>query len=174
MTEQAAAGTTVPWGLWLGAGAIILVAAVTAAIKLANWHGAVNTDRTNFKKFMDEVRDDIKKILQRLPASPVTAQSPLRLTDLGERISQELDAPSIIRELSTVLRGRASGKLAYEIQELSFEYIQEEYQPPEDLDRRIMQCAFDNGLKREQVLEVLGVLLRDELLPLAKEGSDLS
>ena len=33
----------------------------------AKWRGAVDADRSTFKGFMDEVRDDIKKILGRLP-----------------------------------------------------------------------------------------------------------
>ena len=33
----------------------------------AKWRGAVDADRSTLKRFMDEVRDDIKKILGRLP-----------------------------------------------------------------------------------------------------------
>ena len=38
-----------------------LEAALGAVIKVGMWLGAVNTDRTSFKQFMDEVRANINK-----------------------------------------------------------------------------------------------------------------
>ena len=86
---------------WLNTPVIVIVvlAMMGGAVRLGRWMGEVNTDRTNFKEFMREIRDDIKDIRQeisrifgRLPPSSVADGSPLRLTDLGESISASLEA----------------------------------------------------------------------------------
>ena len=51
------------------------------------WVGAVNADRRSFKEFMTEVRDDLNKILARLPPRVFAGESPIELTDLGKNIS---------------------------------------------------------------------------------------
>ena len=134
------------------------------------WVGSVNTDRESFQDFMDELRADIKKILQRLPPSPTGSDSPRKLNDLGHRISDQINAPAIAQGLTAALREEAEGKLAYEIQELCFDYIKRKYQPPLDVDERIKTCAYENGISTHDVLEVVAILLRDELLPWARPG----
>ncbi len=47
---------------------------------------------------MNEVRDDIKKILDRLPAKAVASGSPIQLTNLGQSISKQIDAKKIAIE----------------------------------------------------------------------------
>ena len=51
------------------------------------WKGKVDSERKSFKEFMQEVRDDIKTILSRLPPSEATRTSPLRLTEFGKALS---------------------------------------------------------------------------------------
>ena len=91
---------------WLETPVIVLVGLGVIGIlwKAAAWYGAVNqdrrtlketadTDRTTFKEFMEEIRADIKKILQALPP-PRTAvgASPAQLTEFGERVAAKVDA----------------------------------------------------------------------------------
>ena len=57
----------------------------------------------------------------------------------------------------------------YEIQELCFKHVQEEYGPPEDVEALVRQCVFDNGISRKEVLDVIAIELRDRLLPRRKE-----
>ena len=60
--------------------------------------------------------------------------------------------------------------LPYEVQELCFKYMNgDEFVPRDDVRTLILQCAFDKGLKREQVLDVIAIELRDRLLPKQEE-----
>ena len=113
---------------------------------------------------MDEVRRDIKEILQRLPAKAVTGQSPVQLTDLGRKVSECLDAPSIVQKLASVLVTRVADKPDYEVQEICFRYVAEEYTPPAEVETAIRKCAYEHGIEQDQVMRVLGVELRDHLL----------
>lgn len=146
---------------------LVWIGLVALVFGIGRWVGNVNSDRKSFKEFMNEVRDDIKKILDRLPPPlPVTAGSPLTLTDLGRQISQRLSAGALADDLVPVLRERTKGKDPYEIQELCFAYVRDGYEPPQELEVLIRRCAYENALKREQVLDVLAAVeLRDRLLP---------
>lgn len=53
-----ALGLTVLGGGW---------ALLRRAIRAAGWRGEVNADRVSFKEFMQEIRDKIDKIFDRLP-----------------------------------------------------------------------------------------------------------
>ena len=78
---------------WLTLTALValFIAVVSAIAKFTRWSAQVDSDRASFKKFMDqmldemkEARKDIKKILQRVPPEAFTASSsPAQLTDRG-------------------------------------------------------------------------------------------
>ena len=76
----------------LGISLTLMIAVITSAYRFGVWKGKVDNDRTSFKEFMSEVRADIKLILTRLPPTTTTSASPIRLTDLGEHISNSIDA----------------------------------------------------------------------------------
>ena len=163
--------------VWIGS--LSLAAVVVGAIfSIGQWKGRLDADRSTLRKdidsdrvtirdFMAEIRADIKKIFERLPPplTTVAGVSPLRLTELGRKISARLTASAIADGLAPHLRERVAGLQPYEIQELCFAYIRDEYEPPDDLRTLILQCAFDNGIDREQVLNVIAIELRDQLLP---------
>ena len=153
-----------PWAnnpaLWIVAG----LAVVGAIFAVGKWAGAVNSDRDSFKEFMAEVRDDIKEILGRLPPRTVAGASPLTLTDLGRRVSQRLGASAIARDLAPLLHGAAAGQSEYDIQAMCFSYIEDKYEPPPEVEALIRACAYENGIDRKQVMDVLVVELRDSLL----------
>ena len=110
----------------------LLSVAAGAIFAFGQWKGKVDSDRASFKEFMTEVRNDIKEILRRLPSHTLAGSSPLRLTDLGKSISERLDAPALAQDLAPLLQERIKGKTPYEIQEMCFDYIRHEYQPPEE------------------------------------------
>ena len=140
------------------------LAAAGILVAIGKWIGAVSSDRAAFKGFTETMRDDIKKMLQRRPSGTLASGGPLRPTDLGGRISESLNAPELAADLAAGLRSEAEGKHAYDIQELSFRFIRDEYRPPKEIEDRIRQCAYDNGLDRDEVLDVLAVEIRDKLL----------
>ena len=113
---------------------------------------------------MQEIRDDFKTILGRLPPVSVTASSPLQLTDFGKSISKEIDAKEWAEELASGLVEQVRGSQRYEIQEFAKKYLQEELTPNDQQLIKLRQCAYKKGLELELVREVLGIELRDKLL----------
>ena len=165
MPEWAAA---TPWWVVLG----LVIALVGAIVKFARWTGRVDSSLDTLAKGIAEIREDIKKLLHGQPSKTVSSDSPLQLTDLGKRISATLGTSSIVDSLAQELQGRAKGKQAYDIQELSFGFIRDEYRPSNDIDTRIKQCAYENGIDRDEVLDVLAVELRDRLLDLTRSHGE--
>lgn len=153
-----------PWWVVLG----LAVALIGAIIKFARWTGRVDSSLETLGKGIAEIREDIKKILHGQPSKTVSSDSPLQLTELGQRISASLDTPSIADALARELQARAEGKQPYDIQELSFDCVRDEYRPSDEVDARIKQCAYENGLNRDAVLDVLAVQLRDRPLELTR------
>jgi len=126
------------------------------------WAGHINLFKKQVLKFMVEIREDIKKILQLLPRTPVASQSPLRLNDLGETISKQLKAKDWARATAPDLTNQLTVKRPYEIQEACFERVsKEDFNADIPMARRILDCAFEHGLKEGQVRMVLGIELRD-------------
>ena len=142
---------------------IAVIAFIGAVLKIGEWKGNVDSDRTSFKEFMEEVRKDIKNILKRLPVT-TGADSPLSLTDIGERVSKQLKAIAWADRVSKKLEERCAGKEAYQIHEFCFEYVYNEFAPDDEQEREIKMCAYENGIDRRAVLDVLAVELRDKLL----------
>ena len=141
-----------------------LLSVVAGAIfAFGQWKGKVDSDRASFKEFMKEVRNDIKEILRR-SSHTLAGSSPLRLTDLGRSVSERLDASALAQDLASLLQEQVKEKTPYEIQEMCFDYIRHEYKPPDKVEALIETCAYDNGIDRGQVEDVLAVELRDRLL----------
>lgn len=74
-----------PW--WVVAG--LAAALVVAGVKFVRWTGRVDSRIETLTDGMAEVREDIKKILGRLPPTPPTVQSrsPVQSTDFGKKTS---------------------------------------------------------------------------------------
>ena len=100
-----------PWA-WF----IIALTLGGIVFKAGQWVGAVNTDRTDLKAAVEQIREDIKKLLLWLPSKTLDTDSPLKMNDLGKTVSDEIDVPAIIRPIAATLRARMLGKLPYDIQ----------------------------------------------------------
>ena len=132
--------------------------------RLGVWMGSVNEFKTGVRPILDEIRNDIKKILNLLP-SPVTAtESPIKLSDLGRTISGELDADKWAEERVARFKNELKDKSPYEIQEFCFELAKgnTEYDPT--LVANMQTSAYNHGLQVDQVKRVFAVELRDALL----------
>ncbi|MCY3702616.1 MAG: hypothetical protein OXG16_08050 [Rhodospirillales bacterium] len=143
---------------------VVWIAGASTLFGIGVWVGSVNHSLSDFKTFLPEIRNKLDLLLQRLPLQTLATGSPLQLTELGKQISVELGAAEIAARAVPGLLRHAEGKSAYQIQELSFAYFRETYQPDPEMDRRIQDCAFENGINVGQIQEVFAVLLRDELL----------
>ena len=140
-----------------------LVAASTL-IGVGVWIGKVNEHRSTVHAFMVEIREDIKRILGRLPSATVVGQSPLKLTELGQSISETLNASQWAEESARMLAVRTKGKSPFDIQDFCMRYVHYEFHPPSDLGAKIKMCAYENGIDSKQVFDVLAIELRDKLL----------
>ena len=118
------------WGLSISV--TVLLAAIAAVFKFGSWYGVVNSDRKRFNKFIKEIRRDIKDILGRLPPSPTTSASPIRLTDLGERISKSISAKTWAEKIANEIVDETKNMDSLQIQELSFDKARE-FEPDEAL-----------------------------------------
>lgn len=97
---------------WIVPLIIALTGALLGAVfAFGKWYGEVNHDRKSFKEFMNEVRDDIKEILKRMPdPSPVQSKSPIQLTDFGENKSNTILAVDWAKNEAKNLIDDARGK----------------------------------------------------------------
>ena len=121
-------------------------------------------DRKRFWKILDEIREDIKKIFRRLPPIEIVGVSPLRLTDLGQAISEDVKGYVWADKTAPSLKDTVNGLEAFEIQELCFEYTSKPNSFDEAMKKLIQKCAYERGLRKEQVFRVLAIELRDKLL----------
>ena len=147
-----------------------LLAVMALIFKFGSWYGEVNSDRKKFNEFMDEIRKDreeirrdIQDILSRLPSPSTVSDSPIHLTELGERISKDIGAKVWAEETARELIEQIQGKTRYEVQMLSFEYANS-FEPDEELLRKMQEAAFESGIDFRGVQDILGVELRDCLL----------
>ena len=138
------------------------------------WHATTNSrlktlqddvekDRTTLQEFMKEIRDDIKKIFERLPAVVTSSKSPIGLTELGEQISEKVAAKAWARTEAEKLIGSTEGADALGVQETAFQYARD-FDPPSELLGKMRASAFEGGVDLSSVRDVLGVELRDVLL----------
>ncbi|MCZ0942268.1 MAG: hypothetical protein OXJ53_04350 [Gammaproteobacteria bacterium] len=144
---------------------ILLIALVKVLWEAASWYGSVNADRYNFKEFMQEVRGDIKEILLKLSKPVAERGSPIRLTDLGKKVSDEVGAKEIAKGLLGDMLPEVRDKSAYDIQEYCFSHLNEcDLSLSEEQIAEIKQCAFDNGIETLSVRRVIAIELRDMIL----------
>lgn len=165
---------------YLVAGGCALVAAIIMLIvrieSRGRWKGEMDAHKAEMTehkatvaKFMDDIRNRLIEVFDRLPPVAVAGGSPLRLTKLGETITEELDASEWITKVAAELRGDVEGRRPYDVQEFCGEYIHEVFRPDVEQDEKIKACAYNHGLTDSQVLDVLVILLRDELLSMPRE-----
>ncbi len=153
-------------------GLITLYLSVTKKIdSRANWEGSVDARLNNLEKFMLEVKHDVRKIndnllkvFSLLGPDVKSSQSPIELTSLGKKISEKLNADHYASKLADMVRENVKGKDPYDIQEFSFEYVQNDSHYSDEERRKIRTVAYEKGVSEYKVREVIGLELRDKLL----------
>ena len=112
----------------------LIVALVRWIVNRAKWTQDVDSDRSNFKTFMErvdsnieELRKDVQEIFKIIPLSVTSRRSPERLTELGERVSTKIAAKAFVSEVASSLLTAAKGMQPFEIHRLSRDYIREEF-----------------------------------------------
>lgn len=154
---------------WAAPIAIGAIAVITLIYKVGTWVGGVNEHKKTVGAFMEEIRNDIKVLLRRVPPPTVVGGSPLRLTDLGEKVSANIGAVAWAKQTAEAIADQVVGKRPDEIEEFCFAYVYGDgFQPDNEFDTAIRVAAYENGIDRAGVLDVLAITLRDELL--TREG----
>ena len=131
-------------------------------------HQKENTaaDHTVLMKLVDDIHRDIQQILQRVPLKSTNQGSPLRLTNVGKEISEELCIRKWADRHRYGLVDAVSDKTHYGVQVCCFEYVQEDSTFTDEEQVAIDGAAYERGIPRQQVLDVYAVELRDTLLEL--------
>ena len=148
---------------WLSGSGIVLIAIalITGMIKFSRWTGRTDEKFKTVEGFMDEVRADIKKIFERLKPPVAAGQSPIELTEYGEELSKKLRARDWARLVVPTILKDVPGKEPFQIHEYCKGYVSKiSVKTHPD----IFKMAYENGISDENMREVLGLVLRDELL----------
>ena len=143
----------------------------------SGWRGSVDQQLTNHDTWFDGLKEDIQairssiqQIFLRLPPNTVGGSSPLRLTDLGEEVAKAIQADTWAKYQAQSLIDKMLDKRPDEIQDFCFEYVKD-YKPDESLDRAIRVAAYNHGIDRSKVLDVLAIVLRDTLIDLTADAA---
>ncbi len=103
-------------------------------------------------------------VFTRLNIPSVTSESPLRLSELGKTLSEEIDAGAWVERIADQLKVSVAGKDAYEIQSFCFDYVENTDQYSDQERRIIHKVAYQRGIMAEEIRRVLAIELRDKLL----------
>lgn len=97
---------------------------ITRSFK-AIWNAATWKQRVD--DTLEELKEKVDKILDRLMPVPVANRSPLQLTDFGQTIAADINADKWADDLAATLKDQLRDKHPYEIQEFCLKYVQEPY-----------------------------------------------
>ena len=149
---------------WIRTPAIVVAAIAVIGLlwNAARWTSRIDADLISLKQFTQEIRDDIKQIFQRLPATPVTSNSPLQLTEFGEKIAEWLNAKKWASHQAESLLNKIEGMEPFRVDEFRRQYARTGLS--DKWDKKVAMCAYEFGIDKSGIQSVLRVVLRDELL----------
>ena len=112
--------------------------------------------------YFETISGNTAQIFMRI--SVMGRRSPLRLNELGRSIADSLDSRNWVADIAGSLRDSMRDKSEYDIQEFCFEYFRHEFQPDEEQDGKLKDCAYQSGMPVSVVLDVLALEMRDILI----------
>lgn len=126
----------------------------------------IRSDIEEIRSDMKEIRSDTKRIFERLPNPHLKTSSPVTLTERGEAAAESIKVREWASGLAGGLASRVEGKREFEIHEFCQDYMDEMSSTGKDAEMldRVRECAYEFGSGYSDVLEILGVVLRDEIL----------
>ena len=150
---------------------VVGTALLGVGLGIGTWVHKVNSDRKSFREFMVEVRngfrdihDTLNDILWRISSASQERGGSLRLSDKGRVMSKSLRVREWASDTGPGLRSRVEGMNPYRVQEFCFDYAKEEFDPADEQEIKIKECAYENAVTRDEVLDVFAIELRDFLL----------
>jgi len=150
---------------------VLIVAAITGLWRLASWQGYVNSDRDTFKTFMgkidntlEDIQSEIKRIFSKMPSDTIASNSPVMLTDAGQKVSEAAKAPAWAEPHVMPLTGVAKGKEEFEVYDVCMEYVDNEYRGNPEFERSVRAISYEHWISDIDMLKMYSVVLRDAVL----------
>ena len=141
--------------------------------------GELQTDVGVIKKDIRNIKDSINKIIRKfLPKEEflIERDSPLRITDAGKNIATKIDADKLLTKHWEYLKDKVDAtnpRNAYDIEIASVEVARDMDVVLSDEDKYIIkEEAYSRGIPHEEILSIIGVMLRDKLLE-ERESAEL-
>ena len=120
------------------------------------WLAKVGYTTSEFPKLVQEIRDELKgirdqiqQIFKLLPRQPVVGASPLKLTDFGEKIADNIQAQAWADKVAPGLVREVADMRPFEIDQFSNTYV--ETRLPKELHERVASTAYEVGTTLEDV-----------------------
>jgi len=146
------------------------------ATSITDNHGSLNQLMDNIRQEIREdfrdLRKSIETILHRLPPATTQPGSPTTLTDLGKEIAQEIQVAQWVPQYAKNNLSALRGANPYEVQKICLHHAHvfmenrlNEAGMGDKVDAMKMS-AFQHGVSLQQVQDVAGIALRDEVLEL--------
>lgn len=131
----------------------------------------ISSFKDEVKADIRELRADIKALLGRKSAV-ANADTPLHLNELGKKVSLSVNAKEIAAQEAHKVRELLPSHNPYDIQTFCQEHFERggTFKPTAEQLDAFKRCAFDHGIRLEQVGEVCAYELRDELRRLIAAG----
>lgn len=172
------------WVVYIGA-----IAAVASAVFLAinvylnwrrpkdeglrdegKWKGSVEKAIENFEGFMDTTSQNLTLIYRvlvelsgRLPERSSESGSPIQLTDFGERLAVDMTAYQWADKTSEdVFSNVITEMRPYQVEDFCRDHVKNHLS--EKWREKVAESAYEAGTSKENVEQVLVIVLRDELL----------
>lgn len=160
-----------------------LIAILRFGVNIGSWKNTLDTLAKTVKEIQAEQKDFRKEVTEkfaqlgervrsvetsidhlRSPTPGTTNNSPRTLSKLGKKISNEIRAKDVVESIAPEWAKRTKGMERFDVQELCYEYVYKELETNPQLERRMKESAFVNGVDMRTIREVLSIELRDRLL----------
>ncbi len=154
----------------------------TILYKTGEWKGTVKGTLKDLAQKTEALTQRVDKLTQRVDkihevffqrgvAATLENKSLLQLNQLGQDIAKTLDLDALADAHTLLIKDQAEALGPYEIQQLCFRYAQEDLlnelrETSPDQYEAISRTAYQHGISREDILKIVGVLLRDKVLRL--------
>ena len=127
----------------------------------------VKAEQRSFGVSLRKVEEKIINIPEQLPPPTIVEiKSPIRLSNFGRDISENLSVDRWAADHATCLVDKASEKQEFEIFEMCVEYVGNQFENNVGFNKNFRKGAYEVGTDVEQVKKVYAVELRDALLVL--------
>ena len=154
---------------------VLGIGLVTAVVTWVVWHKGTHRLLDNSVAGLDKGMGDLNRKIDMIlfhMAGVGSIKSPLRLTDLGAKVSEAIGAKGIAAELAPAMLAAVAGFTEYKIQEHCHTYFAGGGALTPDQVKACEDCAFKQGLGMEHMHLVCAIELHDELLRLQRGTGD--